>query len=30
VAAEVAQKRVGSRTDLELLERLVLELARTK
>jgi hypothetical protein len=30
VAAEVAQKRVGSRSDLELLERLVLELARTR
>jgi DNA polymerase III delta subunit len=30
IAAEVAQKRVGSRSDLELLERLLLELARTR
>lgn len=30
VAAEVAQKRVGARSDVELLERLVLELARAK
>ena len=30
VAAEVAQKRVGARSDVELLERVVLELARAK